>query len=90
MTLGSGPRPSPTAVVIEDVTTKGVDGPIPPGAVDTGDADAAATAIIVADVVADGVTHVRTTQPKAARRAATVIEAILAARPSSAAAPKGR
>lgn len=68
------PVEAPTPVVVH-LATGHLDGPI----VDTGDADGAETAALVAWARMHGATAARTREPRAARRAATVIDAIRAA-----------
>jgi len=77
-------QPADAPVVLDAGSTDegGVD-------LDTGDADRAATAVLVARARMEGAGSFRTREPAAARRAVTVIDAILAARRERGTLPAG-
>lgn len=75
---GTGsPSPEEPELHVIDSSTTGAG--VAPVDLDTGDADREATAVLVALARIEGATSVRTAHPRAARRAAAVIDAIVAA-----------
>lgn len=84
MTGPGSPSPAPAVLQVVEAGADGEDAAELEVDLDTGDADREVTAVLVARARMDGAMRVRTAHPRAARRAAAVIDAIAAARTDAA------
>lgn len=75
---GTG-SPSPERGELRVIDSAQAGAAVAPVDLDTGDADSDATAVLVACARIGGARSVRTAHPRAARRAAAVVDAIVAA-----------